>query len=130
MDAPIIVFTIIDDKSVMYEALEAGATDFLTKPIDHYECKVRCRNLLTLRKQQKIIKECAETLEKVVFNSNETIHQREKGALSIINKLIDIKGNHEGYNQLRMGMIAMLIAREIGMEEKFCNDLEIAAPPA
>ncbi len=128
MDVPIIVFTIIDDKSVMYEALGAGATDFLTKPIDHYECKVRCRNLLTLRRQQKIIKERAETLEKVVFNSNETIHQREKGALSIINKLIDIKGDHEGFSQLRMGMISMLIAKEMGMNQKFCNDIEIAAP--
>ena len=128
MDVPIIIFTIIDDKSVMYDSLDAGATDFLTKPIDHYECKVRCRNLLTMRRQQKIIKERAETLERVVFNSTQTIQQREKEVLSIIYNIIDIKGNIAGFNQQRMGMISMLIARELKMEDKFCNDIEIAAP--
>jgi two-component system response regulator RpfG len=79
MDIPIIIFTIIDDKSVMYEALEAGATDFLTKPIDHYECKVRCRNLLTMRRQQIIIRDRASTLETLVRNATHWVLPRFYG---------------------------------------------------
>jgi two-component system response regulator RpfG len=37
------------------KALEAGASDLLSRLTDQYECRARCRNLLTLRRQQKII---------------------------------------------------------------------------
>ena len=128
MDVPIIVFTIVDDKSVMYEALDAGATDFLTKPIDHYECKVRCRNLLTIRRQQIIIKERAITLEQFVHDTKESIQLKEKELLKLVNKITDFKGNYIGYHPLRMGMISMLIAKEMRMDKKFCNLIEAASP--
>lgn len=49
---PIVMVTVHDDRRVRYAALDAGVTDFLTKPIDARECLARCRNLLTLRRQQ------------------------------------------------------------------------------
>src|SRR5215207_149361 len=45
---PIVLVTVLDDRQIRKRALEAGATDFLNKPIDHDECKARCRNLLDL----------------------------------------------------------------------------------
>lgn len=128
MDVPIVIFTVVDDKAVMYESLDAGATDFLTKPIDHYECKVRCRNLLTMRRQQMIIRERAVTLEKLILSTNESVHVREKEVLSLLNRAVDIKGGYSGYHPLRVGIISMLIARHIGMDKKFCEHIEIAAP--
>ncbi|MEF8833309.1 MAG: EAL domain-containing protein [Halofilum sp. (in: g-proteobacteria)] len=59
---PVIVITVVDDSELRYRALEAGATDFLTKPLDLQECQARCRNLLTLRRQQLTIARHAETL--------------------------------------------------------------------
>lgn len=44
-DVPIVVVTATEDRNVRYQVLDAGATDFITKPIDAYECRVRCRNL-------------------------------------------------------------------------------------
>jgi two-component system response regulator RpfG len=49
---PIVMVTVHDDRRVRYAALDAGVTDFLTKPVDARECLARCRNLLTLRRQQ------------------------------------------------------------------------------
>ncbi len=49
---PIVMVTVHDDRKVRYAALDAGVTDFLTKPVDGRECLARCRNLLTLRRQQ------------------------------------------------------------------------------
>jgi two-component system, cell cycle sensor histidine kinase PleC len=45
-DAPVIVITAYEDRSYRYEALEAGASDFLLSPIDHREFQTRVRNIL------------------------------------------------------------------------------------
>ena len=55
-DVPLIMVTVVDDRRIRYRALEAGATDFLSRPIDQYECRARCRNLLTLHRQRIIIR--------------------------------------------------------------------------
>jgi PAS domain S-box-containing protein len=61
-DVPVIVVTVVDDRSVRYRALDAGATDFLSRPIDEHECRARCRNLLTLRHQQHALRQRALSL--------------------------------------------------------------------
>jgi PAS domain S-box-containing protein len=62
-DVPVIVITAYEDRALRYQALEAGATDFLISPVDHHEFRVRSRNLLTLRRQQLQLKERASSLE-------------------------------------------------------------------
>ena len=49
-DVPVVIFTALDDpdKAIRYEALSAGAVDFLPKPVDYTEWRFRCRNLLNL----------------------------------------------------------------------------------
>jgi len=50
------VVTAADDRAVRYAALEAGAVDFLAKPIDPLEVRTRCRNLLLLMHQYRVVK--------------------------------------------------------------------------
>src|SRR5215211_6747738 len=45
---PVVVITAYDDRSFRLRALDAGATDFLQSPVDHFEIVVRARNLLAL----------------------------------------------------------------------------------
>ena len=45
---PVLVVTAYDDRSFRVRALDAGATDFLQSPIDHFEFVTRVRNLLAL----------------------------------------------------------------------------------
>lgn len=56
---PVMVVTAADDRAVRYEALEAGAVDFLAKPIDPLEVRTRCRNLLLLSHQYRLVKNYA-----------------------------------------------------------------------
>ena len=53
---PVMMVTAADERSVRYEALDAGAVDFLTKPIDPLEVRTRCRNLLLLAQQYRLAK--------------------------------------------------------------------------
>ena len=56
---PVVMVTTADERDVCLEALRAGATDFLTKPLEPVEFKVRLRNLLELRRAQKKLVERA-----------------------------------------------------------------------
>lgn len=126
-DIPIIIITIVDERAIMYEALEAGATDFLTKPVDHYECKVRCRNLLTIRRQQQIIKNRANSLEHQVNESIEQLHLRE---IEIINRLAmvgDHVNHHDNNYHQRIGEISSIISKDMGLDDEFCQTIKIAA---
>ena len=75
-DVPVVVVTVYEDRDFRYRALEAGATDFLLSPVDPHEFRSRARNLLTLRKQQEIIKRRAYALERRLETTNR-LHQRE-----------------------------------------------------
>ena len=48
-ELPILMVTAAAEREVRYTALEAGATDFLTKPIDRNEFMPRVRNMIRLR---------------------------------------------------------------------------------
>ena len=60
---PIIVVSAYEDKHLRYEALAAGATDFLLSPVDHYEFRARSRNLLLINRQQLLLNDRAAQLE-------------------------------------------------------------------
>ncbi len=93
-DVPVIVVTVVDDRQVRYDALEAGATDFLSRPIDEYECRVRCRNLLTLRRSHQELRRRGEQLARLSSQLSLT-EQRERQRLA---KVI-----HDDLQQLLVG---------------------------
>ena len=63
VSTPIIVVSAYEDKHLRYEALAAGATDFLLSPVDHYEFRARSRNLLLMNRQQLLLNDRAAQLE-------------------------------------------------------------------
>lgn len=64
---PVLVLTGDVDRAARQRALAAGASDFLTKPFDHDEVLLRCRNLLTVRRLHEALRQrtisLAEELE-------------------------------------------------------------------
>ncbi len=65
---PVIVLTSFGDKEMKIKCLEAGANDFLAKPVDNTELAVKIRNLLQLKEfedRNKILTEKIQALESV-----------------------------------------------------------------
>lgn len=56
---PAVMITALEQRSALYEALEAGASDFLTKPADEVELLARLRNMLKLRAIERELYELA-----------------------------------------------------------------------
>jgi len=88
---PVIVITVVEDTELRYRALEAGATDFLNKPLDLQESEARCRNLLALRRMQLTIARHAESIAEAGRRT-----ERALKILSLANELlIDSRGEPE-----------------------------------
>jgi two-component system response regulator RpfG len=128
VDIPIIVVTCVDDPSTKYRALEAGATDFLTKPIDHHECRARCRNLLKLRQQQTIIRDRARWLEREIHAKTDELRLREKETLLRLARAGEFRDSDTNGHVIRMARTARTIAEGLGRDGQYCDVVEQAAP--
>ncbi len=127
-DIPIVVITCVDDKTVRYRALEAGATDFLTKPIDHYECRARCRNLLQMRRQQSIIRDRARWLEGEIRETTRAVKLREKETLYRLARAGEYRDQITGNHVLRIARCVRLVAATLALDQERTEILEHAAP--
>ncbi len=127
-DVPLIMVTIVEDRKARYAALEAGATDFLTKPLDHVEFRARCRNLLKLREQQQIIKDRSSWLEQRVAEAVRGIEQRERDSLLHLAKAGEYRDVFTGGHVQRMAKYCYLIAEAMGLPDDYRRVIEMAAP--
>ncbi len=127
-DIPIMMITVVSEKSVRYDALEAGATAFLTRPIDQIECRTSCRNLLKLHEQQSIIQDRADWLARQVDVATQQIVSRERETLLRLAKAGEYRDEGTGYHVVRMAKYARQIAEALGLSDKECDEIEYAAP--
>jgi len=127
-DIPIMMITVVSEKSVRYDALEAGATAFLTRPIDQIECRTSCRNLLKLHEQQSIIQDRADWLARQVEVATQQIVSREHETLLRRAKAGEYRDEVTGNHVVRMAKYSREIGAALGLSDKECDEIEYAAP--
>lgn len=125
---PVIMITIKQDTQTRYAALDAGVTDFLTKPVDVHECMARCRNLLTLRQQQLILEDKSRLLEVMVSEATAEIRSREKETLMRLARAGEYRDTDTAKHLLRMSRYSGLLAEAIGLSAEEAELIELAAP--
>jgi len=125
---PIMMVTAHDDRKVRYDALDAGVTDFLIKPVDARECMARCRNLLTLRRQQLALEDRRRLLEGMVDDATREVRDREKETLMRLARAGEFRDEETGYHLVRMARYSRLIADTLGLERDEAESIELAAP--
>lgn len=101
LPVPIVMVTVHDDRNVRYGALDAGITDFLSKPIDPRECTARCRNLLTLRRQQLLLEQRQRSLEEMVATTTRELRERERENLQWMERAAAVHGAESAGQPLR-----------------------------
>ncbi|WP_419583144.1 response regulator [Thiolapillus sp.] len=126
-DIPVVVVTVVHDRKIRYEALEAGATDFLSRPFDHYECQARCRNLL-LHQHQKQVSNRAWMLQGLVSQATEAATAREQETLMCLAKAGEYRDEGTGNHVFWMARYALEIARGLNLDEDTCDVIVQAAP--
>jgi two-component system response regulator RpfG len=128
VDIPMVVITVVDDRQVRYKALEAGATDFLIKPLDEHETRARCANLLELRRHKIVLSDQARVLQYQVDKSVSEIHERELETLSKLAKAGEFRDRTTGNHLTRMAKYSGAIAHNLGLGAEMVHVIEVAAP--
>jgi putative two-component system response regulator len=126
--SPVLMITANDQKQIRYRALDMGANDFLTKPVDKVEFLARAKNMLTLNDARKKLASHADWLADEVRKATRKIVERERETVIRLSKAAEFRDPETGAHILRMAHFSQLIARELGLpiEEQ---DLLLEAAP-
>ncbi|MEJ1936000.1 HD domain-containing phosphohydrolase, partial [Nostoc sp. NIES-2111] len=126
-DIPIVMVTSADEKKTCIEALEAGATDFVTKPIDPAELRARLQNLLALRQAQVDLGNRAEWLAREVDKATRQLKEQEREIIVRLARAIECRDNETGDHVARMADLCRILARELGLDAETCATIHLAA---
>jgi response regulator RpfG family c-di-GMP phosphodiesterase len=125
---PIVMITANDQKQIRYRALDLGANDFLTKPVDKIEFLARAKNMLTLSESRKKLANHADWLADEVRKATKEILERERETVVRLSRAAEYRDPSTGAHILRMAHFSQLIAREMGLSQEDQNLLLEAAP--
>ncbi len=114
-DTPVLMVTANDELAVRHRALEAGANDFLTKPLDKLEFRARMRNMLALRASQKRLEDRASWLAEEVLKATEEISRREHETIVRLSRAAEFRDPETGDHIQRMAHYSWMIAVRLGL---------------
>jgi len=132
---PIVMVTALQEVENRVKALEAGADDFLSKPIDKTEVRARVASLLKVKayndhmiNYQKELEadvksrtaELRQAFEKIKTASLDTVYRLSRAA--------EYKDEDTGAHILRMSNYSAIIARTMGLAERTIESILYAAP--
>jgi len=112
---PIVMITANDQKQLRYRALDLGANDFLTKPVDKVEFLARTRNMLQVSDARKQLADRASWLADEVRKATAEILARERETVFRLCKAAEYRDPETGAHILRMAHYSQLIARGLGL---------------
>lgn len=124
---PVIILTAVTDREIRCQALEQGATDFLTNPIDPAELAPRVGNLLAMKAYEDQLRRYNRDLENAVRRRTTQLQQAYRQVGLCLATAAEYRDNDSGLHVIRVGRYARLIGEELGIRNEQADLLEDAA---
>ena len=124
---PVVILTAVGDARIKQKALELGATDFLTKPVDPSELVLRVGNALVVKAHYDHLASYSADLEQKVRARTAELASSRRELVHTLARAAEYRDNDTAHHITRVGRFARIIARELGMPEELCELLEEAA---
>lgn len=124
---PVVMITADQERALRLAAIRAGATDFLTKPVDPEELRVRASNLQALRRAQRTLADRALHLADEIAAATRHIVEREEEIVLRLARAIEYRDDQTGDHILRVARTSRSLARALGQPHAFCHNIFLAA---
>ncbi len=125
---PVLVFTADATSAARKKALEAGASDFLTKPGDAQEILLRVRNFLQARRMHLELQKHNQDLEARVNARTAELSLARREALETLARAAEYRDDDTGQHTKRVGDLSARIAEAMGEGNEFVEYIRLAAP--
>ncbi len=134
---PVIVVVVTSEfeEEVMEKAVEAGADDFLTKPVDYRMLATKLKMMerhihfyrVRLRKRTQMLHEFEKLLSAAEkFEEEKNIFAEE--LTHVLYEVVEYRDFETYGHTIRVGWVSAKIAQELGMSEKDVATINLAAP--
>jgi putative two-component system response regulator len=127
-ESPILMVTGTNDEQIRIEALEAGATDFLSKSGNRLEMQVKLKNLVALARALKTLDDHVQSLASEIAAATKTLLDREEEMIFRLSKAVEYRDNDTGEHTLRVARYSRMIAERLGLPPEQCRSIYLASP--
>ncbi|MBI4290886.1 MAG: response regulator [Betaproteobacteria bacterium] len=125
---PVVLVTSLNDREARLRGLDAGAEDFLTKPVDSSELKARVRNLLRLKEYSDFLSNHNAILAHQVEIRTAELNRGFRETIMTLIKVSTYKDEETGAHVKRISYYASELARQLGMDGAFSDAIFYASP--
>jgi len=132
---PLIVISALSDKQAIIKALELGADEYLTKPFDLTDFRLRVKNAIKIGVYQNMLRDKKVLLEvevdiktKELQNALQEVQNSERDIISILSKTAEYRDNETSMHTIRVGEMSALLALKFGWQKEDIELMRLAAP--
>jgi putative two-component system response regulator len=115
-EVPIIMVTALDDRTSRVRGIEAGADDFLSKPIDRVELRARVRTITRINRYRLLLDERRRSEEQAHQAAHE-LAQAYDTTLEGWARALDLRDNETEGHSRRVTEMTVHLARALGVFE-------------
>jgi len=125
---PVVMVTSLDEVEHRVKALEVGADDFLTKPVDKSELSARVQSLLKVKGYNDQMRNYQKELETEVAERTKQIKAASLETVYCLSRAAEYKDEDTGAHIQRMSHYSAAVARKMGIEEETVEAILYASP--
>jgi len=127
-DLPVIILTGLKEYDLKRRALDLGATDLLTKPVDAEDLIARIRSALRLKSYQDQLKTHNELLERIVQERTAELARSRLDILWRLGKIAEFRDEATGNHVVRVGCYCRVLGEVLGLDRQRVEMLFLASP--
>jgi len=122
-DIPVVFVTAMNDELDETKGLEAGAIDYITKPISPTIVSARVRNHLALKAAQDQLANQNQILEERVAERTRELVQAQDITIMALASLAETRDNETGNHIRRTQHYVRVLAQELRNQDKYVDEL-------
>lgn len=124
---PFVLLTGNNEARKRMECLQAGATDFLSKPCEFAELAARMKNALTIKDFHEEVGRQNEILAERVRERTMELESSRREVIFRLARAAELRDSATGHHILRVGLLSKLLALDLGFDAQFQEEILLAS---